>query len=92
MRVQTLYTDSSGTYRIRADIRENNRSIHIIDIIDNEYGSEADLDDFTDDEKGDINHLLLEEYDELNRDGNAEFAATDSDGEEDEGDELPSDY
>ena len=89
MRVETLYTDSSGTYRIRADIRENNRTVHILDIVDDDYGSEADWDDFTDDEKGEIQNLLMEEYDALTAeypepDGNLE----DSEDEED----PPSDY
>lgn len=65
MRVEVLYSDSSGNYRVRADIRENNRTVHILDIIDNDYGSEADWDDFTDDEKGEIQNLLMEEYDTL---------------------------
>lgn len=88
MRVQTLYTDSSGSYRVRADIRENNRTVHIIDIVDNDYGSEADWDDFTDDEQATIHNLLLEEYDADTRDEPADVA----DGEDEEGDELPSDY
>jgi len=89
MRVSTLYTDASGTYRIRADIRENNRSVHIIDIIDNEYGGEADWDDFTDDEKGDIKSLLLDEFAELDK-GNEEPYTTGDEESDDE--ELPSDY
>lgn len=89
MRIETLYTDSSGTYRVRADIRENNRAVHILDIVDNDYGSEADWDDFTDDEKSEIQNLLMEEYDALA----AEPAEPDSnleDGEDEE--DPPSDY
>lgn len=87
MRVQVLYTDSSGTYRVRADVKENNRSIHILDIVDDEYGTEADVDDFTDEEQASIHNLILEEYDALDRDNGEEY-----DDEEDEGDELPEDY
>lgn len=87
MRVSTLYTDASGTYRIRADVRENNRSVHIIDIRDNEYDSEADWDDFSDDEKADIQAEILDEYDRLDSDTEEEY-----DDEEDEGDDLPEDY
>lgn len=83
MRVQTLYTDSSGTYRVRADIRANNRTVHIIDIVDNDYGSEADWDDFTDEEQGNIHNLLLEAYDDDNRDDEG-----DADGPGEDGDEL----
>lgn len=88
MRVQVLYTDSSGTYRVRADIRENNRTVHIIDIVDNDYGSEADWDDFTEEEQASIHNLLLEEYDSESRD-----EVPDSDASEDE-EELdpPADY
>lgn len=87
MRVQVLYTDSSGTYRVRADVKENNRSIHILDIVDDEYGTEADVDDFTDEEQATIHNLILEEYDALDRDNGEEY-----DDEEDDGDELPEDY
>lgn len=87
MRVQVLYTDSSGTYRVRADVKENNRSIHILDIVDDEYGTEADVDDFTDEEQASIHNLILEEYDALDRDNGEEY-----DDEEDDGDELPEDY
>lgn len=87
MRVQVLYTDSSGTYRVRADVKENNRSIHILDIVDDEYGTEADVDDFTDEEQATIHNLILEEYDALDRDNGEEY-----DDDEDDGDELPEDY
>lgn len=87
MRVHTLYTDSSGTYRVRADVKENNRSIHIIDLIDDEYGSEADWDDFSSEEQGAIHALILEEYNLLDKDTQESY----TDDEED-GDELPSDY
>lgn len=87
MRVQVFYTDSSGTYRVRADVKENNRSIHILDIVDDEYGTEADVDDFTDEEQTTIHNLILEEYDALDRDNGEEY-----DDEQDEGDELPEDY
>lgn len=87
MRVQALYTDSSGTYRVRADIRENNRTVHIIDIVDNDYGSEADWDDFTEEEQASIHNLLLEEYDAESRDDQSET----EDGEDEEAD-PPADY
>jgi hypothetical protein len=87
MRVETLYTDSSGTYRIRADIRENNRTAHIIDIIDNDYGTDADWDDFSEDEQATIHQLLLEEYDTLDM-----MNEDDYDGAVEEEDEDLSDY
>lgn len=92
MRVHVLYTDSSGTYRVRADIRENNRTVHIIDLVDNDYGSEAEWDDFTDEEQANIHALLLEEYDAITRepsDSTGDYA----DGEDEEdGNDPPSDY
>lgn len=90
MRVSTLYTDSSGTYRVRADIRENNRTVHIIDIIDNEYGGEADWDDFTEEEQGAIHLLLLEEYAALDRDEDSDYTNDREDDEDD--DDPPNDY
>lgn len=92
MRVETLYTDSSGTYRVRADIRENNRTVHVIDIVDNDYGSEAEWDDFNDEEQAEIHNLLLEAYDADSRDDNADSAGDTGDGEEDGSDDPPSDY
>lgn len=86
MRVETLYTDSSGTYRVRADIRENNRSIHILDIRDSEYNTEADIDDFTDEEKSAIHELLLQEYKTLDTDDDQEY--DDEAIEEDEEDDY----
>jgi hypothetical protein len=79
MRVQTLFTDDSGTWKVLADVRENNRSVQIIEIRDDEYGGEADLDDFSDAEKAELYSTLLEEYDRLN-------------GESEVDDDLPSDY
>lgn len=85
MRVQVLYTDLSGTYRVRADVREHNRAIHIIDIIDNDYGGEAELSDFTDDEMAKIQALILEEYDELDSDDDDDYT-------DDTEEELDADY
>lgn len=91
MRVNALYSDSSGSYRIRADIRENNRTVHIIDIVDDDYGGEADWDDFTEEEQGNIQNLLLEEYDALA----APHSESDADYEDDTGEDSgdpPYDY
>lgn len=82
MRVETLYSDSSGTYRVKADIKENNRTVHIIDIRDDDYGTEADWDDFNEDEQAEIHNLLLEEYDAYSRDELPDIEG--SDGDEDE--------
>lgn len=85
MRVQVLYTDSSGTYRVRADVRPHNRAIHIIDIIDDDYGGEAELSDFTDEEMSKITALILEEYDDLDRDPGDDYS-DDTDEEETDSD------
>jgi len=88
MRVETLYTDSSGTYRVTADIRENNRTAHVLSIVDNDYGGDADWDDFSRDEQAAIHQLLLEEYDAVT--GDDELEADDSSDED--GGDPPSDY
>lgn len=89
MRVSTLYTDSSGTYQVHANIRENNRTVQIIEIIDNDYGSEAEWDDFSDEEQANIHALLLEEYDAESRE---EPSDADADDGEDEELDPPADY
>jgi hypothetical protein len=83
MRVETLYTDSSGTYRVRADVKENNRSVHVIDIIDDEYGTEADFDDFSDSERVDMFDAILKEYDALDSDNPDDYNDESEDEETD---------
>ena len=90
MRVETLYSDSSGSYRVRADIRENNRLVHIIDIVDDDYGGEADWDDFTEEEQGNIQNLLLEEYDALATEHSEPDGNLEDDEEEDMAEKVDS--
>jgi len=86
MRVSAAYTDESGNYTVTADIRENNRSIHIISIVDSDYGGEAPLDDFSDEEMERIHLLLLREFDDLDSDNGDDYS------DEEEGDDNRADY
>lgn len=83
MRVQVRYSDSSGNYNVRADVKPNNRLIHIIDIVDADYGGEADAADFTDDEMAKIQALILSEYDDLDSDDGDDYTNDESEDDED---------
>lgn len=83
MRVQVRYSDSSGNYNVRADVKPNNRLIHIIDIVDADYGGEADAADFTDDEMAKIQALILSEYDDLDSDDSDDYTNDESEDDED---------
>jgi len=84
MIVETLYEDSTGVYRVKADVRGNNRSIQIIDIYDNDYGSEAEWSDFSDSEQQKIHNLLMREFHELDNDNGDDY----NDEEEGDSDEY----
>jgi len=84
MRVQFGYEDASGQYDIEAEVSLTGK-VSVVSILD-EYGSEVDLEDFSDAEVARIGYLAKEEADELNR------LPDEDEDEDDDSDDLPADY
>jgi hypothetical protein len=86
MRVQYGYQDDSGEYDIVAEVSPTGK-VSITSITD-EYGSDIDIEDFSDAEVARMGYLAKEEADELNNLPDRD----DDDDDLDSDDDLPLDY
>ena len=86
MRVQYSFSDDFGEYDIEAEVSPTGK-VNVVSIVD-EYGTDIDLEDFSESEVKRIGFLAKEAADELDKLPDADY---DDDLEEDS-DELPMDY
>jgi hypothetical protein len=63
MRVTFYFTDKIDTYKIEAEVSSTNR-IHVL-CVEDSYGSDVDIDDFSEDERKSINRKALAARDQL---------------------------
>jgi hypothetical protein len=75
MRVKFYFTDRIDTYTIEAEVSSTNR-IHILTVEDS-YGSDVDIDDFSEAERKSINAKALGARDDLNGSEEPEYMEAD---------------
>lgn len=75
MRVTFYFTDKIDTYKIEAEVSSTNR-VHVL-CVEDSYGSDVDIDDFSEAERKSINAKALGARDDLNGSEEPEYLGTD---------------